>query len=308
MSKKNVFSNPYRKGDEDHLYFDDPRLLEGFTKSTILLETYFRYEVCGMENIPQKGPAMLVLNHGLMPFDMVLLAGRLYREYSRKARVLIHERSWNLPIFREIALNMGIMNASPENAARLLEKGEIISVFPGGEREGLKPSSQKYQLLWEGRYGFIKTAMKTQSPIIPCMSVGIDDLFHVMDRNLPFLKALPLPLFLGLGVFPLPVKITHYIGKPIYCKYKSGDERDMKKVKAYHKEVLKQSRLLLDYGLKQRQSSSLKLLKNTVVASQLKKKVGDSIEKLFQNKLDDLLFQKISSIKKTIGQSNFKDS
>lgn len=243
MSKKHLIQNPYRPGDENRLQFDDPSLFKTFFSSLAVADRYFRYKVVGIENIPRDLGALLVLNHGLFPIDSLLLARRIFLKMGRKTRALAHRRSWTIPVLREIALNMGIVNATPKNAIRLLKKGELVCVFPGGEREGTKPSSQKYQLLWEGRYGFVKAAIAAGVPIIPCMSAGIDDLYYVFKR--PF-------FFLGLGGFPLPRKITHFIGRPIRHGLKRSQAREMKRVRALHALVWRRSRRLLEDGRRKR--------------------------------------------------------
>lgn len=258
MSKKNVFSNPYHPGDENHLYFNDSQILKHFFSSIVLVEQYFRYEVVGLENIPNDSGALLVCNHGFIPIDMVLLARNIYQKKERRCRVLVHERSWRVPVLREVALNIGVVNAKHENAVRLLKRKELVCVFPGGEREGIKPSSKKYQLLWEDRYGFIKTAIEGKTPIVPCMAIGIDDLFHVFEkstRNLiqkMFHRYFPFPVFLGIGGLPFPRKIVHYIGKPIYHGLKPSQSKNLKLVKELHAHVLSESRKLLKTGLRRR--------------------------------------------------------
>ena len=249
MSKKHLIRNPYRPGDENRLQFDDPALLKKFYSALALVARYFRYEVIGLENIPRDSGALLVLNHGLFPIDQLLLARRISLDLGRRTRTLAHRRSWMIPVLREIALNMGIVNATPANAVQLLKKGELVCVFPGGEREGTKPSSKKYRLLWEGRHGFIKVAIAAGVPIIPCMSVGVDDLYHVFPRpsgriSIFLSRYLPLPAFLGLGWFPLPRKITQFIGRPIRHRHQS--------VRALHALVWRRSRRLLEDGLRMR--------------------------------------------------------
>ncbi len=258
MSKKNLLTNPYRAGDENHLYFNDEKILKLFASSLTFLDLYFRYEVVGMKNIPEKGPALLVGNHGFFPFDLVLLSKHIYEKMGRRVRVLVHERSWRIPMLREIALNIGVVNAKPENAIRLLKQGEIVAVFPGGEREGMKPSSQKYQLLWDNHIGFARTAIAAKAPVIPCMSVGIDDIFHVFERSGIFNTRLfhryfPFPFFLGLGGFPIPRKITQHIGLPINFHQKASSKiRKGTLVKRLHAQTWKEAEHLLKKGLEQR--------------------------------------------------------
>jgi 1-acyl-sn-glycerol-3-phosphate acyltransferase len=38
------------------------------------------YEVCGMENLPKDGPALIIYYHGAIPIDMYYLVARVYLE------------------------------------------------------------------------------------------------------------------------------------------------------------------------------------------------------------------------------------
>lgn len=242
MSKKDALFNPYREGDEDHLYFSDHRLIDLSMIFLSFLQIYFRYSVIGLRNIPKQGGALLVMNHGFVPIDMVFFASKVLKILKRRCRVLAHRRSWKVPVFREVALNLGIVNASPENAVRLLRRGELVCVFPGGEQEGLRPSSQSYELQWEGRTGFVETALEAKVPIVPCMGVGIDEIYHVFPKP----RVQPIPFFMGLGAFPFPVKLTHHVGMPIILKKGRSD------IKSVHAQVWQESQALLERGLKAR--------------------------------------------------------
>ncbi|MBI4411071.1 MAG: acyltransferase family protein [Deltaproteobacteria bacterium] len=258
MSKKDILFNPYRPGDEDHLYFNDSKILKYFLGSLRLVERYFRYDVVGIDNIPSRSPALLVLNHGFIPLDLILLGRRIYRQTGRRIRVLVHRRSWRIPVLREVALNIGMVDAKPENAVRLLKKGELVCVFPGGEREGMKPSGMKYQLMWEDRIGFVQTAVLAKAPIVPCMSVGIDDVYHIFEKSTRHLagkmfhRYFPFPVFLGLGGLPCPRKIVHYLGKPIKYRLKPSEADNMKQIKKIHARVWSESEILLKKGLRER--------------------------------------------------------
>ncbi|MBX7148785.1 acyltransferase family protein [bacterium] len=251
MSKKNIFTNPYRDGDEDHLYFTDEKMLKHFASSLAMVEKYFRYTMVGFNNFPPKKGFMIVANHGFMPFDMALLIRQIYLKTGRRVRMLMHSRTWRLPVLREVFLNMGAVDATPENAVRLLKRGEIVAVFPGGEREGLRSSAHKYKLLWEGRTGFAKTAIAAGVPVVPCMSVGIDDIFYILDQPMKiskklFHRYLPFPFFVGLGGLPFPRKITTHIGVPIQ------PPKSSKMVTRFHQQVWASSQKMLQEGVKKR--------------------------------------------------------
>ena len=114
------------------------------------------------------------------------------------------------------------MNRSPTNAKELLEKGELVAVAPGGMREALRPSSERYQILWEKRKGFARLAIKTGAPIVLAICPKADDLYEVYPSRLTkwAYQTFKVPVFLarGLGPSPIPrpVKLAHFVSKPIY--------------------------------------------------------------------------------------------
>jgi 1-acyl-sn-glycerol-3-phosphate acyltransferase len=254
--KKNKKSllRPYQKGDENRLHWYDKNLVAVLSNSVVFWEKYFRYEIVGLENIPQKKGALLANNHGLIMFDMLLLARRLV-QIGHPPRALAEHATWKIPFMREIFLNMGVVDGSPKNAIRLLRAGETVIVFPGGAREGLKPSTERYELFWRDKYGFIKVAIASGVPIVPCFSAGIDHCYFIINNGYELGKKLfgtylPLPIFMGLGAMPFPVKIKHYIGKPITHKLPRQAYRDEKVVKKLHAAVLKAEEDLKKKALK----------------------------------------------------------
>lgn len=242
MAKKNILFKPYRAGDEHRLHWYDERLMKFFSRSVTFWEKYFRYEIVDIGNLPRQGGALLANNHGLIPFDVILLAKRLIG-MGRPPRSLAEHATWKLPVIREVLLNMGIVDGNPRNAMRLLRDEELVIVFPGGAREGMKPSSESYKMYWENHYGFVKIAIAAGVPIVPCFSAGIDHCYHVFANAYEIGKKylgryVPLPLFIGLGVMPFPVKIKHHIGKPIVHDLPRTAYRDPKAVRRLHARVV----------------------------------------------------------------------
>jgi len=52
-----------------------------------------------------------------------------------------------------------------------LSHDQLVLVMPGGVREALKPRELRYRLLWGHRYGFVRAALRNQTPIVPVASV-----------------------------------------------------------------------------------------------------------------------------------------
>lgn len=242
MAKKDILFRPYRPGDEHRLHWYDRKLTRLMSYSLSFWQRYFRYEVRGLENIPRDEGAILANNHGLWPFDALLLAKRMFEE-GRPPRALAEHATWKIPFVREIFLNLGVVDGTPKNAIRLLRADQLVIVFPGGAREAQKSSAQKYQLFWQDRMGFVKVAIAAGKPIIPCFCAGIDDMYHVFYDGYTLGKKLfrayvPLAAFIGIGIMPFPVKLVHHIGEPVYHDLPYSAYRDEKKVQKLHARVL----------------------------------------------------------------------
>ena len=64
--------------------------------------------------------------------------------------------------------------------------------------------------------------------------------------------SIPLPLFFGLGLMPFPVKLTHYVGRPVTHEYGPHDYRDPRKVQALHRRVVREAERIKEQGLARR--------------------------------------------------------
>ena len=162
--------------------------------------------------------------------------------------------SWKLPILRELMLNIGVVDGTPKNALRILKSGHAMIVCPGGAKEAVRSFRKKYTLMWEDHYGFVKVAIAAQVPIIPCISIGIDDVYVMLINGYHRWREtfVPLPVFFGLGLFPLPVKLRHYIGRPVTHTYKPSQHKDMRCVMDLHRRVLEEAERIKKEGLQKR--------------------------------------------------------
>lgn len=255
----------YRKGDELSVGMLDLGWVLKTTWIMDALKEYFRYEVVGLEKIPAKGPAVVVMNHGLLAVDALLLGLEVFRETGRVLRTLAAHFVFQIPIIRRFFLSAGVVDGNQVTAEQLLEQGEIVAIMPGGVREACKPTSQQYSLRWEGRTGFVSLALRHSVPVIPAACVGNDELFYVFNDGVDTarrmgLKNLPLPLFLGLGLLPLPSKLTHYIGEPIRFDEEVSATADQESLERLRLRVQCAMEYLLAYGLEQRDRAGHRIL------------------------------------------------
>jgi 1-acyl-sn-glycerol-3-phosphate acyltransferase len=206
----------------------DPKFSEALEPFFEFLYTlWWRVETTGIENVPGEGPALMVANHsGVLPWDGLMIKVALKQEHPsrRPCRMLALDMFALLPILAPLLSRTGAVRASQENGARLLEKGELVGVFPEGVKGVGKLYRNRYRLARFGRGGFVRLALRTRAPIVPCAVVGAEEIYPVLARadfvgrpfGLPYFPLTPTFPWLGLlGVVPLPTKWTLDFADPI---------------------------------------------------------------------------------------------
>jgi 1-acyl-sn-glycerol-3-phosphate acyltransferase len=188
---------------------------------------YWRVETSGLENIPEEGRVLLVVNHsGQLPWDGAMLGTAVYNEHPSQRLVRTLYADWfpTLPFISILLNKTGQALANEANGTRLLEQEQIVSVFPEGIKGVGKLFKDRYKLARFGRGGFVRMALRTGAPIIPVAVVGAEETYVSLAKS-PFIAGiLGLPFFpisitwpwLGpLGFVPLPTKWYIDIGEPI---------------------------------------------------------------------------------------------
>jgi 1-acyl-sn-glycerol-3-phosphate acyltransferase len=205
----------------------DPEFMETFLLplARALYQHWFRVDLQGLENVPEKGAALLVSNHsGTLPMDAVMLQVAVHDNTDRTLRLLGADLVYQVPFLGHISRKSGHTLAHPADTARLLAKGELVGVFPEGFKGVGKPFSQRYKLQRFGRGGFVVSALRSQVPIVPVAIVGAEEIYPKIADLRPLARLLGFPYFpitptfplLGpLGLVPLPSKWVIQFGEPI---------------------------------------------------------------------------------------------
>jgi 1-acyl-sn-glycerol-3-phosphate acyltransferase len=203
---------------------------------------------------------ILVVNHSFATYDIMLLGLAVYEATGRFPRALGDRWLFRIDALRQFASFFGAVEADPQNARRLLEGGELLVVAPGGMREALRPSSERYQVRWEKRRGFARLALQTQSPVVLAACPRADDLYTIYPSF--FTRAayrwlkLPIPLLRGRGLTLLPrrVSLAHYLSEPLVpmADADPGNELD---VSRFHSLMIRKMNTLMARGLFARDSA-----------------------------------------------------
>jgi 1-acyl-sn-glycerol-3-phosphate acyltransferase len=175
------------------------------------------HQIFGQLSRPKGGdrpPLFFVCNHALLGLEMALFI-KVFRDRGISVRGLGDFGHWMLPGWRNFLEILGCIPGSRENVNTMFEAGEDLLVYPGGGHEIMKPSSvPKYTLMWKQRTGFARCAIQNGATIIPCCSVGTEDMLHtIADVPAPLRKkGLSVPIAVPTSG---PQRIYFWFGEPI---------------------------------------------------------------------------------------------
>ena len=198
-----------------------------------LARVWFRPRWEGLDHLPTEGGALLVANHaGVVPVDGALIMHGIERELGRAVYALHHHALRAMPVFGTLLARNGGVVGHPDNALRLLREGSLVLVFPEGTKGTTKPISERYRLQRFGRGGFVETALRAGSPIVPIAVMGTEETRPAVtvvraadgtDQPItlnslvlgPAFSFLPFPSKIVVRVMP-PLELDEYRGLPTY--------------------------------------------------------------------------------------------
>jgi 1-acyl-sn-glycerol-3-phosphate acyltransferase len=244
--------------DDAQLAMWDPQFIERLMRVVRpVARRWFRPEVRGLELLPPGG-ALLVSNHsgGYLPMDIPLFADHFYETfgYDRPLYTLSHDLLFRGPTATTIA-KMGFIRATPSNAAKALRSGGLVVVFPGGDYDVYRPITARNVIDFNGRTGYVKSAIEAGVPIVPMVSIGGQENQLYLSRGSWLAKRLGLkrlvraelfPISFGIpfGVavlpvnVPLPTKIVTRVLEPIDITAEFGEAPDVAAVDARIRDVM----------------------------------------------------------------------
>jgi 1-acyl-sn-glycerol-3-phosphate acyltransferase len=183
---------------------------------------YFSPEVRGLDRLPARGAALVVGNHScLFYMPEVWVCGRaitLHRGIDQPLYVLAYDLLFAVPGIASVIGRLGAVPAGTRQAQSALEHGACVLVYPGGDWEACRPWTQRRNVDFAGRTGFVRLALRCGVPVIPVVAHGGHDAVIVLTRGSRMARAAGLP-GIRIKVFPLlagpPFGVTSVLTPPL---------------------------------------------------------------------------------------------
>ncbi|KAK9473098.1 diacylglycerol acyltransferase-domain-containing protein [Dipodascopsis tothii] len=159
--------------------------------------------------------------------------------------------NFNLPIYKEYLLSLGIASVSRSSCLALLRHNQSICIVVGGAQEALLSQPGSPKLVIKRRKGFVRLAMEAgNTALVPILSFGENDVYmqvkndsastlwkmqtifkRVFGFTLPLLHARGIFNY-DFGLLPYRRPINLVVGKPIAVPYLPHPSED--DINKYH--------------------------------------------------------------------------
>jgi 1-acyl-sn-glycerol-3-phosphate acyltransferase len=211
-------------------YLPNPRGLDPVTTKRLfflieqLAGRYFRLMTMGAENLPP-GRALIVACHsGVVPWDATLLVPEIYRLTGRFPWNAGHDFWGRYAWLRDSLVRTGMVLGRQAPFEELLERDEIVTIFADGgqgNRRAYYLESDRYKVKPDkgfapGRGGYVKIAIRTESPIVPVAIVGTEEIHYCLGDVPQLAQYFHIPFAPLVGsLLPLPARVYIRFGAPI---------------------------------------------------------------------------------------------
>lgn len=207
----------------------------------LLSSIYFRGDVRGLGNIPDTGPVLLVGNHSggrTTPDTTVFVSAfSTYFGVERPLFALARTAPLSWPPTGWLR-RFGIVAPTPGAADVALRAGASVLTYPGGDREGQRPSWEAGRVDLGKDTSWVETALRHNVPVAPVVSSGGQETALFLGRlgrgnGVPVSLALPWVINIGelAGHVPLPAKLTIEVLHPIDLRERYGADPDPAEVR-----------------------------------------------------------------------------
>jgi 1-acyl-sn-glycerol-3-phosphate acyltransferase len=274
----------------------DPRVVRELQPVFKAWSLYFGAEIRGWENLPARGPYLVIGNHsgGAETNDAAFFLTKWVEEKGPEAPLymLAYDLLFAYPVVGRLLPRLGMLPASRENARKALAQGAVVLDFPGGDYEVFRPWTHRNKIEFGGRKGFVELALELGVPVVPMTIHGTHQSTFVLTRGGGIarrigldrlrIKVFPLIWNIPFGVTPayvpslqLPAKVTVQLGEPLDWSGHGPDEaHDPRVVQQCYREITRVMQRTLDELARERPHPVLTRLNELRPLNLLRRLVG----------------------------------
>ena len=235
LSNYRAFLKESAKSDRYH-GFDIRGLIRVEPFLSFLFHDWWRVDINGLEKLPSDSGALIVGNSGsFLPWPaFMLLYGLMSARLNPRRVHIAFDMDWIADErLHSLLRELGFIQYTADNVKTLLNRGELVAVFPEGAAGLARPFTWRERLI-EFDWVKLMPAIETKTPIFPLATLGCDEsvpVFGNLDGLAKFLKlqVFPVTPFFPWLPFPfnlasLPSKWNMSILKPL--DYEEPQDRD----------------------------------------------------------------------------------
>jgi putative phosphoserine phosphatase/1-acylglycerol-3-phosphate O-acyltransferase len=194
------------------LNIEPQRLVQTLVRPELL--PWVKFDIAGVDRIPDVGPAIIVANHRSY-FDPLALGVTLARRH-RAVRFLGKREVFDTPVVGQLARALGGIRVDRSSgsdepltaAAAALASGELVAILP----QGTIPRGRAFfDPELKGRWGAARLASLSRVPVVPIGLWGTERVWPRSERA---------PRIWNVA-HPPTVRVR--IGEPVELKYRSAD-------------------------------------------------------------------------------------
>ncbi|WP_428844605.1 lysophospholipid acyltransferase family protein [Mycolicibacterium hodleri] len=224
-----------------------------------VLKRWYRSEVHGLEHMPEGG-SLIVSNHSggtlTMDFPVFLVDWCARFGLERPCFLLSHAVLFRTPL-AEWLRGIGLVPAHRDAAHTILTSGATLMVFPGGDYDVSRPSTSANTIDFDGRVGYVRTALKADVPIVPMVSIGGQESQVYLTRGATLARWMRLPQLARIATLPItfgfpwgpsvlglppnipfPTKIITQVLEPVDLRAEFGDDPDSQIVDSHIRKLM----------------------------------------------------------------------
>ncbi|KAG0614907.1 hypothetical protein M758_5G000200 [Ceratodon purpureus] len=171
---------------------------------------------------PSQAHVIVAEPHSVLPLGIIAFTPQIGVFPIPKIRALSSKAIFMSPGVREIWTWMGAAPVTRESFTELLRKRISCIIVPGGVQECLHMQKGREVIYLKQRYGFVKVAMETGSPLIPTFCFGQSNTYNWWRPTgkwyIQFSRAIgcsPLFFWGKFGPIPFSTPMYYVVGKPI---------------------------------------------------------------------------------------------